>query len=218
MRRQYKFQEMNKIQKGIRYIIRTSIWKPVKNLVRFRIYEVISRLIKENNFYNYVEVGVWRGETLFNVARENKQVKIYGVDDYNSNNYKGYIAANGEVMANIDNETYDKIRIDVLNKATNFKNVFIIIKNSLAAAKTFNDDSLDIVFIDGLHNYKNVYEDITAWLPKIREGGILCGHDFSLKHFSVIKAVGDLIGYDNIKILPDVSIWIFKKTADVPKK
>ncbi len=202
---------MNTIQKGIRYIIRTSIWKPVKNLVWFRIYEVISRLIKENNFNDYVEVGVWKGETLFNIARENKQMNISGVDNYSSKNYKGYVPANGEVMANIDNEAYDKIKSNILHKANKFKNVSIIIKDSLAAAKTFNDDSLDIVFIDGSHDYKNVYEDITAWLPKIRGGGILCGHDFSFKHFSVIKAVGDLIGYDNIRVLPDVSIWIHKK-------
>lgn len=46
-----------------------------------------------------------------------------------------------------------------------------------AASKLFADDSLDLVFIDGNHGYSHARQDVLAWLPKVRRGGILCGHD-----------------------------------------
>jgi len=48
---------------------------------------------------------------------------------------------------------------------------------SLEAARLFRDESIDLVFIDGHHGYSHVREDILAWLPKVKRGGILCGHD-----------------------------------------
>jgi len=38
-------------------------------------------------------------------------------------------------------------------------------------------DGLDLVFIDGSHDYGEVRKDIEKWLPKIKKGGIICGHD-----------------------------------------
>lgn len=48
---------------------------------------------------------------------------------------------------------------------------------SIAASKLIADRSLDLVFIDGDHSA--VDQDIIAWFPKVREGGILCGHDYT---------------------------------------
>lgn len=36
---------------------------------------------------------------------------------------------------------------------------------------------LDLVFIDGAHDFSNVQQDIKMWAPFVRMGGILCGHD-----------------------------------------
>jgi predicted O-methyltransferase YrrM len=52
-----------------------------------------------------------------------------------------------------------------------------LIMPSLSASALFPDGSVDLVFIDGNHGYTNVKRDLSAWLPKVKPGGILCGHD-----------------------------------------
>ncbi len=50
--------------------------------------------------------------------------------------------------------------------------------DSVAMSRTFADASLDFVFIDGDHSYPAVCADIDAWLPKIKPGGWIGGHDY----------------------------------------
>jgi hypothetical protein len=52
---------------------------------------------------------------------------------------------------------------------------------SREAAEIFPDRCLDLVFIDGDHSYEAVREDIGLWSPKVRRGGILCGHDCEMR-------------------------------------
>jgi hypothetical protein len=49
---------------------------------------------------------------------------------------------------------------------------------STQAAQQIPDQSLDFVYVDARHDYCGVTEDIRAYYPKLRPGGILAGHDF----------------------------------------
>jgi len=49
--------------------------------------------------------------------------------------------------------------------------------SSVEAAALFDDGSLDAVFVDGNHLYQYVLADIDTYLPKIKKGGIMFGHD-----------------------------------------
>lgn len=51
--------------------------------------------------------------------------------------------------------------------------------DSFVAAKNFEDGSIDMCFIDANHTYEFVSRDIAAYLPKMKKGGTLAGHDWS---------------------------------------
>jgi len=73
---------------------------------------------------------------------------------------------------------------------------------------SFADKSLDMVYIDGLHTYDGVKNDIKMWATKIKDGGFLCGHDYGSKHFPGVKEAVDEFGIPN-KTFRDSS-WIIK--------
>jgi len=65
---------------------------------------------------------------------------------------------------------------------------------STEVAKTYKFGSLDFVFIDGSHIYKDVADDIKSWLPKIKKGGFIGGHDYN--NGDVFRAVNDILKKD----------------------
>ena len=57
--------------------------------------------------------------------------------------------------------------------------VAVVRKMSVEAAADFADGSLDFVFIDANHGLRWVVEDLCAWAPKVRPGGVVSGHDYA---------------------------------------
>lgn len=83
-------------------------------------------------------------------------------------------------VANLDTHfEHENVFQEALRNTANFGNRPIIIRNtSVNAARYFVNSSVDIVYIDGLHHYQGVWDDILAWWPKLRPGGIMAGHDY----------------------------------------
>lgn len=60
---------------------------------------------------------------------------------------------------------------------------------SVDAAPRFLNNSLDVVFIDGLHTYDGALEDIRAWWPKLNNnGGLMILNDYGTRAFPGVKA------------------------------
>jgi predicted O-methyltransferase YrrM len=85
-------------------------------------------------------------------------------------------------------------------------------------------ESIDMMFIDGDHRYSRVSQDIEEWFPKVKKGGILCGHDCETNqwdedhveieegvdgiHHGVVKAVFERFPKANLE---HSRIWWVKK-------
>jgi predicted O-methyltransferase YrrM len=75
-----------------------------------------------------------------------------------------------------------------------YKNIQLITKTSDDAADDFNDEVFDFVYIDGIHQYENVLSDIKNYLPKIKKGGVIGGHDYVSNWPGVQLAVNEIFG------------------------
>jgi len=65
-------------------------------------------------------------------------------------------------------------------------------------AEKFSDESIDFVYIDGLHDYESVKGDINGWWSKVSQGGILSGHDFNRRKWKgVVVAVEEFCNENN---------------------
>lgn len=73
---------------------------------------------------------------------------------------------------------HDSNLAETIERLKSFKNYEIVRKTSLQAADDFADESLDFVYLDANHTYDAVLEDLNAWYPKIKIGGLFAGDDY----------------------------------------
>jgi predicted O-methyltransferase YrrM len=92
----------------------------------------------------------------------------------------------------------------------NYNNIKKIKDSSTNAANMFEDKSLDFVYIDAAHDYENVKKDILAWLPKVKNGGCIAGHDYRYDpNIGVYEAVNDIFVEEyKIVTFPDSSFVV----------
>lgn len=149
------------------------------------------------NVAHFVEVGVWKGRSAAFLAVEiinsSKKITLDLVDTWEGSEEHLPLQ-------------YDLFEVFKKNIAPVEPYVNIKRMDSLSAASTYEDRSLDFVFIDAAHDYENVKADILAWLPKVKSGGYLAGHDYPTWP-GVTQAVNEVIGAENIEC--GESCWLY---------
>lgn len=150
---------------------------------------------------HFVEVGSWKGKSAAYMAVEivnsGKNIKFDCVDTW-----EGSIEHTG-MQEIVDGTLYETF----ISNISPVKEVINPIRmESIKAAALYEDASLDFVFIDADHTYEGVKQDIIAWLPKLKNGGILAGHDYGWS--SVSQAVNDVLGVYNYADPWDNGCWI----------
>jgi len=150
----------------------------------------------------FVEVGSWKGMSsaymAVEIANSKKNIDFYCVDTWEG-------SVEHQVYGMDTSTLYDTF----LSNMSPVKDYYNPIRtSSLQAVEKFEDNSLDFVFIDASHEYKDVKDDIIAWLPKVKFGGIIAGHDYLNPDFpGVAQAVHELLS--NIKT--QETCWVYEK-------
>lgn len=164
-------------------------WFDFENLYR----RAVERMPRDARM---VEVGVYRGRSLFFLTVEalnsGKDIHIYGVDRFNW-----------------PTGAFDDIQRVRREHGLDLQITLIARHSTAAAREYFGHASLDFVFIDADHTYEAVKEDILAWRPKMKPGGIMAGHDLSNPEFpGVRKAVQECFGtYEIMPGSQNIESW-----------
>lgn len=131
-------------------------------------------IAKLPNDLEMIEVGTYAGESAEIFLKSGKVKKIYCVDLWHIKDW-----AEAEEPVNELIKRYPQL---VKLKMSSEK-----------GAKEFENESVDFIYIDANHYYEPCKLDIINYLPKIKKGGWIGGHDFQME--SVRRAVEDTIGY-----------------------
>lgn len=93
--------------------------------------------------------------------------------------------------------------------ALNAGRIGLYATDTLTAAREMQADGItaDLIFIDADHSYESCKADIEAYLPLLRPGGVLCGHDVGTFP-GVTKAVNEAL--PDAWVLPDF-IWLWRE-------
>jgi hypothetical protein len=165
-----------------------------------------------NSPEKYVEIGAWKGKSVSYAAVEiinsGKIITIDSVDTWEG--------SPGEpVLMNDDSVKNNTLYDEFITNIEPVKHVVTPVKlPSVQAANMYADNSLFFVFIDGSHLYEAVKEDILAWLPKVKPGGFIGGHDIDqTEEFNGVRAaVDEIIGARNIKLYnKGWASWLHRK-------
>ncbi|MBO9518737.1 MAG: class I SAM-dependent methyltransferase [Porphyrobacter sp.] len=72
-------------------------------------------------------------------------------------------------------------------------------------------DSLDLVFLDGLHHNPGFHADVVHWYPRVKPGGILCGDDCARTHPDVLWTIHDFCKDLEIPFTVNRRIWMLRR-------
>ena len=129
-----------------------------------------------------VELGTHKGTSFFSFCQAAKDQKlkteINAVDTWEGDEHAGFYG--DEIYAGVQNS---------LKKYYSNINAKLIRKIFDEALGQFENASIDILHIDGLHTYEAVKHDFEFWLPKVKGDGVILFHDIEVgeKDFGVYK-------------------------------
>jgi predicted O-methyltransferase YrrM/glycosyltransferase involved in cell wall biosynthesis len=117
-----------------------------------------------------VEIGSWKGKStiwLGHGSHAGRKVRIHAVDPHTGSPEHG--GKSRHVW------TFEEFQQNI--KAAGVDDVIVAhVDHSVTAAQKFTEP-IELIFVDGLHEYESVKADFEAWFPKVIEGGIMAFHD-----------------------------------------
>lgn len=130
-------------------------------------------MIDKMGYKKGVEVGVDVGEFSVKLLSLCSLEKLYGVDFWPDSFGSDY---RPEFFDKQGDNRYEQCQ-KALEPFIKEKRCELIKAKSVEAAQIFEDNSLDFVYIDGDHSLEMLF-DLYAFMPKIKIGGMISGHDF----------------------------------------
>jgi len=128
-------------------------------------------IIKTSQPKIFVELGTHSGNSFFcfcqSVSENSLETKCFAVDTWRGDPHAG----------DYDENVFLKL---VSHNKNNYATFSTLLRMTFdEALNQFEDNSIGLLHIDGLHTYEAVKHDFETWLPKMEDGGVVLFHDIN---------------------------------------
>ena len=185
-----------KIRHGIVRLIAPKIYVQSKKPVELKIRPMIEFIKKCSGIkpLKGIEIGVSYGDNAKSILKTLNIKTLFLIDPYLP------------YMCWVPKDPREALEISINNLSEFNDKIVRIIKKSEDAVNDVPND-LDFIYIDGNHHYEYVKKDIELYYPKIKEGGFIGGHDYSIDFMGVVKAVDEFVEEKNLFLYRKENDW-----------
>lgn len=146
-----------------------------------------------------VEVGSYHGRSLIFLAEAfailgKNQVKIWAVDPW--------AWKPGDWPAILHNLSQHA-------RPSALRLIHLVRADSVSASGMFDDGELTMAFLDGEHRDPHPRQDIEQWLPKVKQGGLLAGHDYGDETWPDVKTAVDA-AIPAAELVVEETVWSWR--------
>jgi hypothetical protein len=131
---------------------------------------------------NIMEIGVFVGDFSKEIIEKCNPKNLYLVDIWLGTYGSGDKDGNGHYEI----DDMEKVYLDLFQKYKYDKNIHLVRSKSVSFLLSCEDNYFDAIYIDGDHTAQAVFDDLYLSYQKIKNGGIIMGHDY---HYQVEYAV-----------------------------
>lgn len=177
-----------------------------------RRWDVVAGLCQSIGAKTFVEVGCKEGRTTGFVLANCPDIRVIAIDPWMKQD-----ASDDPTRETYESWDFAEIEREFAKNISDheYECTFLQMTSEQAAKHVVTPNAeckppFDVVFIDALHDYDSVMQDISLWWPLVREGGFICGHDYQHKFPGVMRAVADHFPLMRVGVCPD-SVWFVQK-------
>jgi O-antigen biosynthesis protein len=154
-----------------------------------------------------VELGTHYGDSYFSFCQAcdsfSNETRLFAIDHWEGDSYSGYYGSS------VYKEIYNYNKLHYNHRSKLIRDTF---DNSVSQ---FADKSIDILHIDGSHDYSSVMNDFSNWLPKVSKGGVILFHDTQIleRNFGVHKFWSEIASsYPHMEFTPSCGLGVLINT------
>jgi len=150
----------------------------------------------------YLEVGVFLGASLAIMGELRPDIQLIAVDPWLDPASEGWVGVEESIFKNHVKPHGSLFRAFLHYMVSHSPGVLDRTRVIRGTAETVALRSpVDMLFIDGAHDYENVRADLEAFAPLVKRGGIISGHDYDDNR--VAQAVDEYFGQKPNRGKPD---------------
>jgi predicted O-methyltransferase YrrM len=145
----------------------------------------------------HAEIGTYCGKSLIaSISRMQDANVFYSDSD---------VVNDSQWVKSVRRATLEAYKPDSVNVVVSALNSIDLARHMREINKTF-----DSVFVDGCHEFAECHADIEAWLPLVKSGGIIAGHDYWSRDAGVMDAVNDALP-NQFQVVAGTRIWFSRR-------